>query len=69
VNGNGIDAASLLTPSRDSMVDVPPWDRTPDVAGTVASIRSVGDLFAGAGLLNQMHTRFVSQLRSYRLLG
>jgi len=54
-----MDAASLLTPSRQGMVEVPPWDRTPDVAGTVASIRSAGDLFAGEGLLNQMHTRSV----------
>ena len=58
--GNGFDAASLLTPARDSPVDVPPWDRTPDVAGTVAAIRSAGDLFAGSGLLNQRHTPFVS---------
>ena len=57
--GNGFDAASLLTPARDSPIDVPPWDRTPDVAGTVAAIRSAGDLFAGSGLLNQRHTHFV----------
>ena len=54
------DAASLLTPARDGLAEVPPWDHTPDVAGTVASIRCAGDLFAGEGLLNQMHIRSVS---------
>ena len=54
------DAASLLTPARDGLAEVPPWDRTPDVAGTVASIRCAGDLFAGEGLLNQLHIRSVS---------
>ena len=33
------------------------------MAGTVASIRSAGDLFAGSGLLKQLHTRYVSPAR------
>lgn len=63
VADRGADAAALLTPTRNASWETPPWDRTPDVAGTVATIRSAGDLFAGSGLLNQMHTRFVRSSR------
>lgn len=49
------DSASLLTGESDT----PAWDRTPDVAAAVANIRGAGDIFAGSGLLNQLHTRDV----------